>query len=577
MKKRLLTLFLTVALACSMIGTVRADVMNGISVDGTYFEVGGGSESGDGWRWDAAGRTLHLEEFYSSELSFENCGSVKLVLAGENQLFSSARKGLWVENTTLTIEGDGKLTAPFMAVNEGKVTMNSGTLYFTGSDNANSNGAGIYGFLSDFTFSGGTVFAGGKKYGMRLGFGSNLAMTGDSFMELYGPEAALTRMEVYTLAGSAVYSEAQALAGLPTDTQILGGNEANDRKALSFSAVGEERDGQIGYVAALTTGRISVNDVFADEPVISGAARRAYLDGNGVNTVTETLPAPSELTWGKVYDPETVKLASCPVGLGWKVYGDTDGMFHIFIHNGQGESYGLEYVDISNDLLGVKDGRYYLTADLALELFLSVPRGERYTIEVTNVSTESGVGNSDPAASTAISDDVVTAWLAEMGYDREEEVVYDEEDTTIPKQWRAYERSMELLLDDYYVPLTAYALKDPTTGYETNYVRVRDIAFWLNDTTAAFDVSWDGAVNLLPGQNYNMNGTELITPFWGTQQYQFSTAATKVNGTVKQMQAILLKDAHGNGYTYYKLRDLGAALGFHVDWSAEKGVYIETK
>ena len=28
--------------------------------------------------------------------------------------------------------------------------------------------------------------------------------------------------------------------------------------------------------------------------------------------------------------------------------------------------------------------------------------------------------------------------------------------------------------------------------------------------------------------------------------------------------------------TYYKLRDLGQALGFHVGWSAEQGVYIET-
>ncbi len=27
----------------------------------------------------------------------------------------------------------------------------------------------------------------------------------------------------------------------------------------------------------------------------------------------------------------------------------------------------------------------------------------------------------------------------------------------------------------------------------------------------------------------------------------------------------------------YKLRDLGQALGFNVGWSAEKGVYIETK
>lgn len=43
------------------------------------------------------------------------------------------------------------------------------------------------------------------------------------------------------------------------------------------------------------------------------------------------------------------------------------------------------------------------------------------------------------------------------------------------------------------------------------------------------------------------------------------------------MDAILLTDDAGSGYTYFKLRDLGEALGFTVDWSAEKGIFIETK
>ncbi len=35
-------------------------------------------------------------------------------------------------------------------------------------------------------------------------------------------------------------------------------------------------------------------------------------------------------------------------------------------------------------------------------------------------------------------------------------------------------------------------------------------------------------------------------------------------------------DDAGDGYTYYKLRDLGKYLGFHVDWPAETGVFVET-
>lgn len=37
-----------------------------------------------------------------------------------------------------------------------------------------------------------------------------------------------------------------------------------------------------------------------------------------------------------------------------------------------------------------------------------------------------------------------------------------------------------------------------------------------------------------------------------------------------------LLDANGDGTNYIKLRDLGAALGFNVGWSVERGVFIET-
>ena len=42
------------------------------------------------------------------------------------------------------------------------------------------------------------------------------------------------------------------------------------------------------------------------------------------------------------------------------------------------------------------------------------------------------------------------------------------------------------------------------------------------------------------------------------------------------LDAIVLKDDQGGAFTYYKLRDLGMALGFNVGWSAEKGVFVET-
>ena len=42
------------------------------------------------------------------------------------------------------------------------------------------------------------------------------------------------------------------------------------------------------------------------------------------------------------------------------------------------------------------------------------------------------------------------------------------------------------------------------------------------------------------------------------------------------MEAITLVDDNGGGYNYFKLRDLGAALGFNVGWSKTQGVFIES-
>ena len=125
------------------------------------------------------------------------------------------------------------------------------------------------------------------------------------------------------------------------------------------------------------------------------------------------------------------------------------------------------------------------------------------------------------------------------------------------------------------VEFQMYALKDEK-GNDTNYVKVRDVAYALNGTAAQFNVGWDGAVNLVTGQAYTANGSEMSTPFSGNRSYQDSAAATNVNGSAAALDAILLTDDAGGGYTYYKLRDLGQALGFNVSWSAELGVYIET-
>jgi len=139
----------------------------------------------------------------------------------------------------------------------------------------------------------------------------------------------------------------------------------------------------------------------------------------------------------------------------------------------------------------------------------------------------------------------------------------------------AYASTQNVLVDGKPVEFQAYALKDEN-GYDTNYVKLRDVAYVLNGTKAQFQVGWDGAVNVTPRKAYTANGSEMSTPFSGNRAYWSVVTPTNISGQAADLDAILLKDNGGNGYTYYKLRDLGKALGFNVGWSAETGIYLES-
>ena len=140
----------------------------------------------------------------------------------------------------------------------------------------------------------------------------------------------------------------------------------------------------------------------------------------------------------------------------------------------------------------------------------------------------------------------------------------------------AYASTQSVLVDGRAVEFQCYALKD-ANGNDTNYIKLRDIASILNGTDVQFEVGWNGAVNIETGKAYTPNGSEMSTPFSGNRAYENATAPTNINGQTAALEAIMLKDDKGGAYTYYKLRDLGASLGFKVDWSAEKGIFIETK
>lgn len=140
----------------------------------------------------------------------------------------------------------------------------------------------------------------------------------------------------------------------------------------------------------------------------------------------------------------------------------------------------------------------------------------------------------------------------------------------------AYATQYAILVDGQQVNFDAYALKD-ANGNDTNYVKLRDIAYVLNGTQSQFSVTWNGAIQVVTGQSYFPDGSEMSAPFSGNQYYQNGTAPMTINGTNSFLSSIILTDSNGGGYTYYKLADLGSALGFDVSWNQNRGcIEIQT-
>lgn len=123
--------------------------------------------------------------------------------------------------------------------------------------------------------------------------------------------------------------------------------------------------------------------------------------------------------------------------------------------------------------------------------------------------------------------------------------------------------------------LSMYTLYDEN-GYATNYVKLRDVAWAMQYTSLPFNVDYDGSTLVTTGVRYVTQGGEmtLLGPVASATMY---TAVLTVDGVGVQKEAVLVTPVGAqNGNFYYKLRDLGEAIGFTVGWSESRGVYIET-
>ncbi|MDR2182666.1 MAG: GerMN domain-containing protein [Clostridiales bacterium] len=98
----------------------------------------------------------------------------------------------------------------------------------------------------------------------------------------------------------------------------------------------------------------------------------------------------------------------------------------------------------------------------------------------------------------------------------------------------------------------------------SNYFRLRDIAYALNGTSAQFSVGWDGVagvITLTAGRPYTPIGSEMALAATGAVTATATDSEIILNGSSISPTAFNI-----DGSNFFMLRDLGAALGFDVDW-----------
>lgn len=109
----------------------------------------------------------------------------------------------------------------------------------------------------------------------------------------------------------------------------------------------------------------------------------------------------------------------------------------------------------------------------------------------------------------------------------------------------------------------------------SNYFKLRDVAMLLRDTQGKFQVGFNDAtkqITLTTGEAYTAVGGELAAKDTQNRLGNPTASAIFVDG-----QSVDLTAYNINGNNYFKLRDLGSALGFAVTWDeASRTVNITT-
>ena len=105
-----------------------------------------------------------------------------------------------------------------------------------------------------------------------------------------------------------------------------------------------------------------------------------------------------------------------------------------------------------------------------------------------------------------------------------------------------------------------------------NYFKLRDLAYTLSNTDKKFEVGYnvlDNAITITSGKSYTSNGSEMADKSNGPKDATLSKSKV-----IKDDKEVNITAYNIDGNNYFKLRDLGEALNFSVDWDSSKNAIV---